>query len=108
MPKGTIKTILILVSLLFLNIEAAHAGLVGKLKLYIHHEFSDLQLFYSLLFLTFFGFMAYVVFTPVLIGKKKWARLSYYSYPPSRRNYQSKRESIRKIEEILTKRKNAQ
>lgn len=108
MPKGTIKTILILVSLLFLNIEAAHAGLVGKLKLYIHHEFSDLQLLYSLLCLTFFGFIAYVIFTPVLIGKQKWARLSYYSYSPSRRNYQSKKDSIRKIEEILTKRKNIQ
>lgn len=108
MKKGTIKTILILVSLLFLNIEAAHAGLIGKIKIYIHHEFTDLQLAYSLFSLGAIGFILYVIFAPVEIGKQKRAWLSYYSYSPSRHKYQSKRDSIRKIEEILTNKPVAQ
>lgn len=101
MKKGTIKTIFLLVGLLFLNIEAAHAGLIGKLKVYIHHEFTDVQIIYSFLSLSLLSFMAYVIFTPVVIGKQKWSWLTYYSYSPSRHNFQSKKVSIRKIGEIL-------
>ena len=108
MKKGTIKTIIFLVGSLFLNIEAAHAGLVGKLKLYINHEFSDSQLTYTLLCLAALSFISYVIFTPVVIGKQKWAWLTYYTYSPSRPNYQGKKDSVRKIEEILTNRKNIQ
>lgn len=105
MKNRTIKIIITLVGMLFLNIEAAHAGLLGKFKVYIHHEFSDLQLFYTLLFTSLFAFIVYVIFTPVVIDKRKWAMLSYYSYKPSRHNFQSKKDTIRKIEEILTNRK---
>lgn len=101
MEKRTIKTIVILVSLLFLNIEAANAGLIHKFKLYIRHEFSDDQVFYLSAGLLFFGFLCYVIFTPVLIGKEKWAWLSYYSYNPNRHDYQSKRDVIKKISGIL-------
>lgn len=101
MNKGTVKTIIILIGLLFLNIEAAHAGLIGKLKVYIHHEFTDLQFFYLLLTLGGISFLMYVIFTPVVIGKKKWNWLTYYSYAPGKPNFQHKRETIRKIEEIL-------
>lgn len=101
MKKGTLKTIVILVSLLFLNIEAAQAGLIHKFKLYIRHEFSDYQMVYLSAGLVFFGFLSYVIFTPVLIGKEKWAWLSYYSYNPNRHDYQSKRDVIKKISGIL-------
>jgi hypothetical protein len=101
MKNGTIKTIIVLIALLFINIEAAQAGLVHKLKLYIRHEFSDYQLLYISVAILFLGFLAYIIFTPVLIGKQKWAWLSYYSYNPSRHAYQSRREVIKKISEIL-------
>jgi len=101
MKKGTLKTIIILVSLLFINIEAAQAGLIQKFKLYIRHEFSDYQLTYFIGGLLFLGFFSYIIFTPVLIGKKKWAWLSYYSYNPGRHDYQSKRVMVKKISGIL-------
>ena len=102
MKKGTVKTIVILVAMLFLNIEAAHAGLIGKLKIYIHHEFSNSQLLYAFISLSALSFLIYVVFTPVVIGKRKWSWLTYDSNSPSKINYQHKRDSVRKIEEILT------
>jgi hypothetical protein len=101
MKNGTFKIIVILVGLLFLNIEAAQAGLVHKFKIYIRHEFSDFQLIYSIGGLLIFGFLSYVIFTPVPIGKEKWAFFNYYSYNPNRHDYQSKRMMIKKISGIL-------
>ena len=101
MKKGTLKTIIILVALLFINIEAAQAGLVNKFKIYIRHEFSDYQLLYLIAGFVFLGFLSYIIFTPVLIGKQKWAWLTYYSYNPNRHHYQNKREMIKKISGIL-------
>jgi hypothetical protein len=101
MKKGTFKIIIILVSLLFINIEAAQAGLINKFKIYIRHEFSDYQLFYLVFGFTIFGLLSYIIFTPVLIGKEKWAWLSYYSYNPNRHAYQSKRVMVKKISGIL-------
>lgn len=101
MKKGTFKIIIILVSLLFVNIEAAQAGLIHKMKIYIRQEFSDYQLLYFFCALLFFGFFSYIIFTPVLIGKQKWAWLSYYSYIPGRHDYQSKRDVVKKISTIL-------
>ena len=101
MKKGTLKTIIILLGLLFVNIEAAQAGLIHKVKIYIRQEFSDYQLVYFICGILFFGFLSYIIFTPVLIGKQKWAWLSYYSYTPNRHDYQSKRDMIKKISGIL-------
>jgi hypothetical protein len=88
--------------MLFLNIEAAQAGLVHKIKLYIRHECPDYQLLYIALALLVLGFLSYVLFAPVLIGKEKWAWLNYYSYQPNRHDYQSKRATIQKISGILS------
>ena len=101
MKNRTLRVIIILVGLLFLNIEAANAGLVTKLKIYIRHEFSDFELFYMVGGLFTVGFLAYVIFTPVMIGKEKWAWLNYYSYHPNRHAYQSKRVMVKKISGIL-------
>ena len=101
MKKGTLKTIIILIGLLFINIEAAQAGLIHKFKIYIRHEFPDYQLLYVTLGLLLFGFLSYIIFTPVLIGKQKWAWLTYYSYNPNRHDYQSKRVMVKKISGIL-------
>jgi len=101
MKKGTLKTIIILVCLLFINIEAAQAGLVSKFKIYIRHEFPDYQLVYFVSVILFLSFLSYIVFTPVNIGKEKWAWLKYYTYNPNRHDYQSKREMVQKISGIL-------
>src|SRR5258706_1659733 len=105
MNKGTLKFIIILVSMLFINIEAAHAGLVHKFRLYISHEFSNLQLFYLSAGLLTFSCLIYIVFSPLPIGKAKWSWFSYYSYNPARNHYQNKRSAVKRISGIL---KNAQ
>ena len=101
MKSRTIKVIITLVALLFLNIEAAQAGLIHKLKIYIRHEFADFQLLYLVVGLLVTGFLGYIIFTPVLIGNQKWSWLNYSSFPPSRNNYSSKKDSIAKISQIL-------
>lgn len=102
MKNKTLKAIIILVALLFINIEAAQAGLVHKMKLFISHEFPDHNLLFISGGLFMLGFLSYVLFAPVWIGNEKWAWLNYYSYQPSRHNYSSKRVSVRKISKILT------
>jgi hypothetical protein len=101
MKKGTFRVIIVLVGLLFLNIEAAQAGLINKFKVYIHQEFTDYQLVYFIGGLLIFGFLSYIVFTPIFIGTQKWTWFNYYSYNPNRQDYQSKREMVKKISSIL-------
>jgi hypothetical protein len=101
MKKSTFRFIIILVGLLFINIEAAHAGLVHKIKIYINHEFSDFPIVYFMIGLLILSFLSYVIFSPILIGKERWAWFSYYSYNPNRHDYQSKRDMVKKISGIL-------
>ncbi len=101
MEKKTFKVIVILVGLLFLNIEAAHAGLVHKFKLFIRTEFSDFQLLYVVGALVIFAFLIYIVFSPVRIGQEKWSWINYYTYNPSRQNYHNKRLIVSRISDIL-------
>src|SRR5689334_19047149 len=101
MGSRTLKVIIILVALLFLNIEAAHAGLIHKFKIYIRHEFSGQQIFYVLASVIVIGFLTYVIFAPLPIGKERWYWLKYYSYTPARHDYQSKRDMVKKISGIL-------
>src|SRR5947208_1026701 len=94
----TLRVIIILVALLFLNIEAAQAGLVYKIRVYFRHEFPDQHLLaWSFVCICIVAFLIYVVFASVLIGNQKWDWLNYYSYQPNRHNYQSKRVAIQKI-----------
>jgi hypothetical protein len=101
MKSRTLRVIIILVATLFLNIEAAQAGLIQKLKLYFRQEFPHNE--FLLLFggLVFAAFIVYVLFAPVLINKQKWSWLNYYSYQPGRQDYKSKRITVKKISEIL-------
>ncbi len=101
MRNKTFKTIVILVSLLFINIEVAQAGLVHKFKAYIRTELTDYQLIYALIGLLTLSFLSYVILTPVFIGKEKWGFLSYYSYNPAVNRYQNKKITVRKISNIL-------
>lgn len=99
MNKRTIKAIIILMALLFINIEAANAGLISKLKLYIHHEFSMTELFYYALGLFSLSFVSYIIVAPVNIGRERASWMNYYKYSPLKYHY--KRETVRKISKIL-------
>ena len=101
MQNRTIRVIIFLVGLLFLNIEAAQAGLVHKLKLYISHEFTESQLYYMLGGVMVFGVLSYIIFTPVLIGSEKWAWYKYFTFNPVQQKYQDKRQMVKKISGIL-------
>lgn len=100
MNRATLRTIIILVSLLFLDIEAAHAGLIQKFRVFILQEFPGYQWLYLSIALLSAGFLAYVVFTPVVIGKEKWAWLNVP-------DYQARRQSVSRISEILQEDKEA-
>ena len=102
MNSRTIRVIILLVSLLFLNIEAAQAGLVHKLKLYIRQELSQWELIYILSGMLLFGLLSYIIFTPVLIGSEKWAWYKYFTFNPVRQKYQDKRHMVKKISGILS------
>ena len=101
MKNRIVRIIIILVASLFLNIEAANAGLTHKLNLYIRHGLSDPQWFLMVFGLCAFAFLAYVVAAPVAIGKHKSPWLGYYSINPGKHSYQNKREMVRKISSIL-------
>lgn len=101
MKNSTFRIIAFLVGLLFINIEAANAGLVQKLRLYIRHEFTDFQLVYFTALFLVGAFLIYVVFTPVSIGREKRTWLSYSSYNPNRQDYQTRRGVVKKISNIL-------
>jgi hypothetical protein len=100
MRNRTLRTIIILLALLFLNIEAAHAGLIHKFKSFIHQEFSDTQLIYLSLGLCMTALLLYIVFWPVPIGKEKWSWFHYYSYNP-KQHFRRRKEVVRKISGIL-------
>lgn len=106
MKNTTLRVIIILVSLLFLNIEAAHAGLIHKLRIYISHELSPVQMYYICAVTLIIGFLAYVVFSPILIGNQKWAWHNYFTFNPGRNSYQSKRHMVKKISVILSHKEN--
>ena len=65
MGKRTFKWIVTLVSLLFLNIEAAQAGLVSRIRLFIEAEFGRSELWYITLSLLAVSAVLYVLFSPV-------------------------------------------
>lgn len=101
MNGRTFKVIVILVGLLFINIEAAQAGLIHKFKSFILHEFSDFQLFYLISGVFAIAFLLYVMFTPVVIGNEKSVWLDYYPPESQRTIYQNKKEMVKRISVIL-------
>jgi len=101
MNGKTFKVIVILVGLLFINIEAAQAGLIHRFKSFILHEFSDFQLFYMVSAIAAVGFLLYVLLTPVLIGNEKSVWLDYYPSDRQRSRYQNKKEMVKRISVIL-------
>jgi len=103
MTKKSFKIFVLLVAMLFANIEAAHAGLVHKLKLYIHHEFATWQFVLVLAGLMLFSFLAYIIITPVSIGKQKLIFLTSFSF--TKASFDSKRKFVAKTGNILNNNK---
>lgn len=100
MTKKSIKTILFLPAMLFANIEAAHAGLVHKLKLYIHNEFETWQFLLIIGLLLFTSLLTYIIITPVVIGKQKLIFLGSFTHQKD--SFQSKRKFVSKTGQILS------
>jgi hypothetical protein len=101
MSRKTFKVIVILVGLLFLNIEAAQAGLIHKFKSIILNELTDFQLFYISAGVFSCGFLLYVTLTPVSIGNQKSVWLDYFPNNPHESRFQSKKNLVKKISTIL-------
>ena len=103
MSKKSIKTILLLLAMLFVNIEAAHAGLIHKLKLFIHHEFETWQFILILGSISCLSFLTYIVLTPVAIGKQKLIMLTSFTFKKG--SFDSKRKFVVKTGQILNNHK---
>jgi len=97
MKRGTIKIIFILISLLFLNIEAAQAGLVHKFKVYVVKEFSAWELFYTFGAIFTISALTYIIHKPAFkeektkIGKEKPVQ-----------GFQERKTQVKKISNILS------
>lgn len=103
MSKRVLKVILVLVGMLFLNIEAAQAGLVHKLRLYIQSEFPPHQLALILFVVFTVGAFCYIVFTPLSINNERWSWYNYFSFEPEKSSYKNKRALVKRINGILSK-----
>jgi hypothetical protein len=101
MSNVTIKVIVTLVSLLFLNIEAAQAGLITRLKGIIRTDFPESHLIMILVAIVVLGFLLYVIFTPLAIGSEKWNWYRYFSYNPYRHRYHERRAVVKRIADTL-------
>lgn len=105
MSRRLIKTILVLVSMLFLNIEAAQAGLLGKLRLYIAAEMPPWQLALITCATLALLFFLFVIFTPLQINDQRWSWYSYFTFQPEKSGFGNKKQTVSKISRILTQKR---
>jgi len=108
MKNKTLKVIIILVGILVINIEAAHAGITHKFKVFINNEFTDFQLLYVSFGLFSLSFMGYVIFMPAFKEKSNFVNSLGYFKKHNLYTYQKRRLGVKKISEILNNAKNAQ
>jgi hypothetical protein len=101
MKNRTVRVIVILVGLLVLNIEAAHAGITHKVKAFINHELSDFQLMYVSFGLLSAGFLGYVIFMPAFKDKSRNNGNTTYFQNYSFHTFYHKKKRIKKISQIL-------
>ena len=101
MKNKTLRVIIILVGLLVLNIEAAHAGITHKFKVFISHELSDFQLLYVSCGVLSLSLLGYIIFMPAFKDKGNFAGNSGYFQNYNLHTYQKRRIRIKKIAQIL-------
>lgn len=104
MSKRVVKLILVLVSMLFLNIEAAQAGLVGKLKLLISAELPPQQLTAATICVSVLAVIAYIIFTPIRINNERWPWYDYFRFQPESTSYRKRRIVVKRINKVLRQR----
>lgn len=102
MKNKTLRVIVILLGLLVLNIEAAHAGITHKVKVLITSELSDFQLFYLGGGALSLALLSYIIFTPAFKEKGKSSLAGTYLENYSRHTFHMRRNRIRKISHILS------
>ena len=101
MTKSTLRLIIVLMAMLFLNIEAAHAGLISQFRFFLNREFPDQQFPWLLTLLMLAGLFIYGLFAPNPIGKQKRVWLNYTPFQSKKQTYDQKRASINRISGIL-------
>lgn len=101
MKNKTVRVIVILVGLLVLNIEAAHAGITHKFKLFINNELSDFQIVYISFGLLSLSLLGYIIFMPAFRNRGNIPGSATYFQNHSLHTYQRKRKRIKKIDQIL-------
>ncbi len=102
MKNKTLRVIVILVGLLVVNIEAAHAGITHKVKVLIGNELSDFQLFYTIGVALSLALLGYIIFTPAFKEKGKSSLAGTYREQYGTHTFKVRRNRIRKISHILS------
>ena len=100
MEKRTLKAIVLLICLLFLNIEAAQAGLVKELRHFVDMHFSEPGFYISLTGVLFGGGFTAIVLLPVKIGSEKKVWFTDIE-PGVRTKFAARRESVTRIAKVL-------
>jgi len=101
MSKSTLRFTILLVFSLFLNIEAAQAGLINRIRIYVLREFPDYQFPWLFSGLALTVLLLYILLAPVKIGKEKRIWLNYDPFPARRHRYDQKKASVSRISEVL-------
>ena len=96
MNKRTLKVIIILVGLLFLNIEAAQAGLIHKFKVYIGLGLQGYELFYATGIVFVLAVLSYIICVPGIKQRNTKTITGNIS-----QRLQAKKTRIKKISAIL-------
>lgn len=101
MSKSTLRFSIILVITLFLNIEAAQAGLLTRIKIYVLREFPDQQFPWLISGVVLGSIFLYGLLAPVKIGKEKRVWLNYDPFPARKHRFDQKKASVSRISEVL-------
>jgi hypothetical protein len=101
MTKSTIRFIFSLMAMLFLNIEAAQAGLISRFRVFLNREFPDYQFPWLLALMMLAGLLLYGLFAPVPIGKEKRVWLHIWHFQSKRQTYEQKRALVSRISGVL-------
>ncbi len=100
MEKRTLKTMLILICLLFINIEAAQAGLVKELRHFVDAHFSEPAFLISLITLLFGSGFTAILLLPVRIGTEK--KMWFTDIEPGHhKKFHARRQSVTRIAKVL-------
>ena len=102
MNSSTLKTIIALNLTLFITIEAAQAGILHRVKVFLLQQFDPALLIILSLVIILVSGVLYVLFTPVLIGNQKTVWLNVSGAYKTRR-LRARKAQVKRISAILHK-----